>query len=80
MKRILLFAVMIAMAAVSLAGGEGAPDWADVTLNSRGFLDEGEYVLDLGDEPEDEEEPAPESEGEDAPAESPEEENEDEAN
>ena len=45
MKRILLFAVLIAMAAVSLAGGEGAPEWADVTLNSRGFLDKGEYVL-----------------------------------
>jgi exopolysaccharide biosynthesis protein len=24
---------------------ENAPTWADVTLNSRGFLDEGEYVL-----------------------------------
>ena len=24
---------------------ESAPAWADVTLNSRGFLDEGEYVL-----------------------------------
>ena len=33
MKRILLFAVLIAMAAVSLASGEGAPEWADVTLN-----------------------------------------------
>ena len=29
----------------SSAGGAAAPAWADVTLNGRGFLDEGEYVL-----------------------------------
>ena len=38
MKRILLFALLTVMAAVSAASGESAPEWADVTLNERGFL------------------------------------------
>ena len=29
--------------------GTAAPDWADVALNARGFLDEGEYVLEDAD-------------------------------
>ena len=39
--QILLFAVLC----ISFAGAEDAPDWADVELNSRGFLETGEYVL-----------------------------------
>ena len=46
MKRILLLAVlMMILAAVSAASGEAAPEWADADLNGRGFLDEGEYLL-----------------------------------
>ena len=45
MKRILLFALLLVLAAVSAAAGEDAPEWADVTLNERGFLDGGEYLL-----------------------------------
>ena len=45
MKRILLLAVLIAAAAVLPAAGEEAPEWAEVSLNERGFLDEGSYVL-----------------------------------
>lgn len=33
------------LAASAQAETASAPDWADVTLNERGFLDEGEYVL-----------------------------------
>ena len=42
---VLLAAAFALVAAVSPAAGESAPEWADVTLNDRGFLDEGEYVL-----------------------------------
>ena len=45
MKKILLFAAVLVMAAASFAAGEEAPEWADVQLNSRGFLDAGKYVL-----------------------------------
>ena len=45
MRRILLFALMLVLAAVSAASGEEAPEWADVALNERGFLDGGEYLL-----------------------------------
>ena len=45
MKRILLFAAILVFAAASFAAGESAPDWADVKLNGRGFLDGGTYVL-----------------------------------
>ena len=45
MKRILLSALLAVMTAVSAASGEGAPEWADVTLNEHGFLDVGEYLL-----------------------------------
>ena len=45
MKKILLLALLLAVAAVFTAAGEGAPEWADVSLNERGFLDEGAYVL-----------------------------------
>ena len=46
MKRILLLAVlMMILTAVSAASGEAAPEWADADLNGRGFLDEGEYLL-----------------------------------
>ena len=42
---LLLIAVLAALAAVCPAAGEKEPEWADVVLNDRGFLDEGEYVL-----------------------------------
>ena len=45
MKRILLAALLLVLTAVSAASGEGAPEWADVTLNEHGFLDGGEYLL-----------------------------------
>ena len=46
MKRILLLAVlMMILTAVSAASGEAVPEWADADLNGRGFLDEGEYLL-----------------------------------
>ena len=41
MKKILLLFLLLAVTAVSAAAGEEAPDWADVSLNERGFLDEG---------------------------------------
>ncbi len=44
MKRILAVILLFAALAGS-AAGEGAPEWADAALNERGFLDEGEYVL-----------------------------------
>ena len=34
----------------SVSGESAAPSWADVILNSRGFLDEGEYVFEDDDE------------------------------
>ncbi len=46
MKRILLVALFLTVCAVSFAAGEGTvPDWTDVILNDRGFLDDGEYIL-----------------------------------
>ena len=45
MKKILLLAVIMILTAVSAASGEDVPEWADVTLNERGFLDGGEYLL-----------------------------------
>ena len=45
MKKILLLCLLLAAAAVFPAAGEDAPEWADVSLNERGFLDEGNYVL-----------------------------------
>ena len=30
---------------ITEAGHSGAPEWADVRLNSRGFIDEGEYIF-----------------------------------
>ena len=45
MRKILLLSLLLAVAAVFTAAGEGAPEWADVSLNERGFLDEGAYVL-----------------------------------
>ena len=45
MRRILLPALLLAAVLVFSAAGEGAPEWADVELNARGFLDGGEYVL-----------------------------------
>ena len=45
MKKILLLAVIMILTAVSAASGEDVPVWADVTLNERGFLDGGEYLL-----------------------------------
>ena len=30
---------------ITVAGHSGAPEWADVRLNSRGFIDEGEYIF-----------------------------------
>ena len=45
MKKILLLCLLLAAAAVFPAAGEDAPEWADVSLNERGFLDEGDYVL-----------------------------------
>ena len=41
----LLGAASLLPAGASPASAEGAPAWAEVTLNARGFLDEGEYVL-----------------------------------
>ena len=45
MKKILLLFLLLAVTAVFTAAGEDAPEWADVSLNERGFLDEGAYVL-----------------------------------
>ena len=45
MRKVLLFAVLLAMAIAASAAGEEPTEWADVALNDRGFLDEGEYVL-----------------------------------
>ena len=41
----LLFSAGAAFAADAPAEAVAAPEWADVKLNSRGFIDEGEYVL-----------------------------------
>ena len=40
-----MFAALLFAALFFSAQAENAPEWADVALNSRGFLDEGEYVL-----------------------------------
>lgn len=47
MKKCILLTAMILLLSVffTIAAAEGAPEWADVSLNERGFLDEGEYVL-----------------------------------
>ena len=37
-----------AFAADTQAEAAAAPEWADVKLNSRGFIDEGEYVFEDG--------------------------------
>ena len=41
----LLFSAGAAFAADAPAEAAAAPEWADVKLNSRGFIDEGEYVF-----------------------------------
>ena len=46
MKRILrIILVCLLIGCIVSAAGESAPDWADVILNDRGFLEEGEYIL-----------------------------------
>ena len=45
MKKILLLSLLLAVAAVFPATGEEAPEWADVSLNERGFLDEGAWMM-----------------------------------
>ena len=41
----LLFSAGAAFAADAPAEAAATPEWADVKLNSRGFIDEGEYVF-----------------------------------
>jgi len=46
MKRIILLTtVLMLLSAFFSASAESAPPWADIELNDRGFLDQGEYVL-----------------------------------